>query len=261
MGWLAAVLGLLVFYRDELNAGQVNGWVFALLTFAFFGRSRHPVLAALALAIAVQFKLFALALLLPILMGKEYRTLALWISTLVASYAGGVLLILGFDFGIAETKAWLHSLTLSTGEMLLDYYNISFMAFVGKNISAAAARPAWLCLGLLFVAAAWRIDKRPDRAWSFGWVMFTIVIFTPLIWSYQFVLLLPSVLLILSELERRFSWKVASASALAIFSVCGLQNSHAGNLWINSSVILALSLAYFLLASWDKGCPIPQTCP
>ncbi|GEM_PF-2510269 len=235
--------------RLDLELGQVNAFVLFLLAmlFTILDRPRNlreDVPFGVAFSIAVQLKLFAVIFIPLLIVRREWRKLLLSIFFLPFISLGGVALFHGWDFALSENRAWLASLSESTDALLLSEQNVAALGTFGKLLGLAMGKLLWLATGLGFAAFLWKNRDRPVE-WFRDWLLFGIVVFNPLVWSYWILYALPMFASRLPDFEGAFRRRSPSAhfygGVAATFIFFAFNGQHARWAW-NGGIFIALVL-------------------
>jgi hypothetical protein len=243
---VVALILLAKFYAHELVLGQSN-LMLAVVLLAGLGALQldAPRLAAIAFAVAVFIKPYAL-ILLP------------W---LVASYgiATGAVAVAGILFGLVLPAAiygwtgnldqlanWWHIVTSSTASNLLGADNVSLTSMWAKWIGPGTLANGLTTLSVMLLVAVaatmWRQRERvaePDYA-EFAFLLLIIPLISPQGWDYVLLLGTPAVVCVIDrwrELEPPWRWVSGVALALMGFSLFDVMGRTAYGQFMAWSVI------------------------
>jgi hypothetical protein len=258
--WLPVLIAALINFppvQSHIFWGQTQLLLLLLLTGCWWclRRGRDTAAGAL-LGLAIAIKVFPCLLVLPLLLQRRWRCMA------VASLTGAGVLILSFAV-VGWDQAWFYiTRVLPDVERALGQYS------PGNNSIASALRNATGSAGIaelvswvvrLAVVAAvalgsWRIKHDPARAFALGMTMLALV--PPVIWEHYFVLLYLPWLDALARMGRRHAvWLVVAYFLIATASLA----YHTPPSLLAAVQMLPLSGALLLLAhqlwtAWD-GAP------
>lgn len=213
-GWFWLGLGVLClhygFVRTLLN-GQVNLLVLGLILVAWdaLGERRRPVLAGLALALAILLKTYPALLLALLLLRREWSALAAAFATIAAGAGAAALLLPPELWGdwlrrVLPTGGW------GTVPFMLFapsvYANIGLNGFFSRLIAeeTVVAGLAWLILPVIGFSlhALWSRRTAPPEAFyerGFTLLLAAGFLVAPLSWFHHLLFLLPGMLLLLRE--------------------------------------------------------------
>jgi hypothetical protein len=255
--------------RLDLALGQINAFVLYLLALLFAslerkekraealaardgpsdlppaGRFLEDLLFGLLFSLAVQLKLFCLVLIPVLLLRKEWRKLALSALMLPLLAIGGVALHSGWDFALAENRAWLATLSGSTDELVASEQNVAVLGAAAKALGIGAGKIVWIALGAGWVGwlvrnRTWRVER--VREWALG----TVALFNPLVWSYWILYLIPVVSAVIERSKPGLLGKrlrIRKWMPALLFAGVALKSQHARWAWnggILAGVIVVL---------------------
>jgi hypothetical protein len=244
-----------VFYscalRDELKLGQANIWAIGGMLISLRLYRTHPWVAALALAFALQFKLFVLIVAPFFLLQRQWLLLASVAVFSVALSFGGPALFHGVDFAIRENLKWYKALSESTRELIIYVDNGTVMGVFAKLWdSYTAGVIAWVAAVGLFLWAQWRMRKSLEL--SMGLQTAGILALTPMGWPYWILFTFPAMLWIHAERKRWASSPWIWVTTYAVLAVC--MNLTVGFWAARGAVLLACVLMSVILVRlvWAK---------
>lgn len=240
------------FYGHELTLGQSN-LLLAVLLMAGLGalQLEAPKAAAIALAVAVFVKPYAL-ILLPWFVVTYGVTAGLVAA--VGLVAGLLLpaLLYGWAGNLAQLSGWWHIVSTSTAPNLLVADNVSLAAmwakWLGPGTLASGLAAASVVLLLAVTVTMWRQRTRvsePDYL-EFAFLMLIIPLVSPQGWDYVLLLGTPAVVCIADRWrELRTPWRFASGVALALmgFSMFDLLGRAAYGQFMAWSVVTVCAVA------------------
>jgi hypothetical protein len=211
--WLLVVIVFSVGARDELKLGQANLWPYLLVLPAWFVGPRERdetgfdwlgLFIGAAFSLAVQWKLYVLALAPIWLLRARVQVLTGAVLATLSTLLGALTLAHGWHFAWAENGRWLTSLTASSQELLVSKYNVSALGILGKWAGwFGASLGPWAYAIWALIAIGWgvvllwaeRAAARPAtgflRFWSASWAWAGIVLLNPLVWPYWLLFCVP----------------------------------------------------------------------
>ena len=247
------VLVLILFFgnalRLDLELGQINAFVLLLLAMLFAALERPRRLAedlpfAAVFSLAVQLKLFALVLVPLLIFTREWRKLFFGLLFLPLMSIGLVAYSSGWEFAVAENRAWIASLFDSTDSLLLSEQNVGVLGVFGKIFGVGIGKAVWLASGVGFAIFLWRNRDR-TVPWFRDWLLYGIAIFNPLVWSYWVLYTLPLFATRQIDFEGAFRRRSRGIRIFgltaAFFTFLAFNGQHARWAW-NGGILLGLIL-------------------
>jgi hypothetical protein len=202
-GFFVVTLLMSVPLLKELHFGQVNAIPALLLTHSILQLDRNhapfsrrstcqAIGAGAALSLAVQVKLYALAI-VPILI---FRKKSSWLFAFLMFSVLTLLVIPacfhGWTHAVSEGVAWARSLTASSQDLITSHFNISWLGFSRRvTDSGIVSLASWLFLGAVFLFSSHRI-RRSESRYPLMLVFCSILVLNPLVWNYWMILLTPA---------------------------------------------------------------------
>jgi len=256
---LATIVAMAKFFAREADLGQFNAVVLlAVLGGLAFLEQDQPVLAALAFAVAVVTKPYAVVF-LPYLVVKGRLKAAVVFATALLIALLVPVTVYGWTGNADLLRAWIRTVSESTAPNLLNQDNVSvasmYARWVGTGVVASWLAVATLAaLGLLFA-----VVLRTGRALAHneylevGLLLTLIPLASPQGWDYVLLLSTPAVMLVIDRLAlMAVSIRATAITALAIiaFSIFDVMGRHAYAQFMSLSAIsvcaltLVASLAY-----------------
>lgn len=181
--------------RDELMHGQINGLpvLCGLGAVGLLSRRRRyaELLAGFLVAVAILTKLYSGIFLVMLFWQREWRTIGWCLVWLVALDFGLLAIVHGFEFAVAENRRWIETLGGSTDRLMVSSFNISVLGFLHKNLDTPRLPEAlWLFL-FAFAQIPYFLLRDSSRHLLFAYSLCLVCLFTPLVWSYWIILLVP----------------------------------------------------------------------
>jgi Glycosyltransferase family 87 len=244
----AAVVLLGKFYAHELELGQVNILMAALVTGAALAMTRgREGLAGVLVACAIVVKPYAV-LLVPYLVARRR---AASIATVVAVFAAALILpalVYGMDANNRLLGEWWGTVTTSTAPNLKDWNNISALSVFTRALGPGRLTPMLTIgtIGLLLATAAMVFLLRGRVAHPEGLEVSLLLTMMPIIspqgWDYVFVIATPAVMYLVNYrdgLPRVLRAVVVGALLVVAFSIFDLVGRRAYTVIMSWSVIPA----------------------
>ena len=243
---VVALALLAKFYAHELVLGQSN-LLLAVVLLAGLGALQldAPKLAAIAFAVAVFIKPYALILLPWLIASYGIATGAV----AVAGILFGLLLpaaIYGWTGNLDQLTNWWHIVTSSTAPNLLGADNVSLTSMWAKWIGPGTLANGLTTLSVMLLVAVaatmWRQRARvaePDYA-EFAFLLLIIPLISPQGWDYVLLLGTPAVVCVIDrwrELETPWRWVSGLALALMGFSLFDLMGRAAYSQFMALSIV------------------------
>ncbi len=216
---LIPILALFVAFApfwEMLHIGQINGIVLACLILAlYWSETQRPVLAGVALALAIVLKSSPLVLLLYFLVTRQWRVIA------AALAAFALFSVLAWaQFGAHVMTGYAAVLSRLGAETHPDFYNHSATA-IAMRIAAALGLDApeaslatlhklgtTLLIGVaLGLGIVLRREDRRQRVWLYGLLLALMAVGSPLVWYHHNVFLMLPALALLVECGEDLDWR------------------------------------------------------
>jgi hypothetical protein len=220
---VVALVLLAKFYAHELVLGQSN----LLLGVVLLGglgalQLEAPKLAAVAFAVAVFIKPYALILLPWLMASYGLATGAVAIAGIVAGLVLPAMLY-GWAGNLAQLSGWWHIVTSSTAPNLLGADNVSLTSMWAKWIGPGALASGLTAVSVVLLVAVeatmWRQRARvsePDYV-EFAFLLLIIPLISPQGWDYVLLLGTPAVVCVIDRWrELQTPWRFVSGLALAL---------------------------------------------
>ena len=205
--WLPAIALALVFnpLSQQMMQGQMNGMLLFLLVLCWWGdRTDRPMLAGIALALAMSIKLYPGFLLLHFAVQKRWRLL----TTAVLGFGAWVLASVGV-LGLQTYVDYVRIVMPEVQQFKMHVVNASLNGFWNKLLGQASAQhlvaplmempllaKTGLCISLLTVAASsiyfsWHANTPERRDLAVGANLIAMLLLSPVTWEHTQVMLLP----------------------------------------------------------------------
>jgi alpha-1,2-mannosyltransferase len=247
--WLPVLIAALINFppvQSHIFWGQTQLLLLLLLTGCWWCLRRgHDTAAGALLGVAIAIKIFPALLILPLLLQRRWRCIA------IAGLTATGVLILSFA-AVGWNQGWFYiTRVLPDVERALGQHspgnNSIASALRNATGSAGAADLLSLALRLAIVAVvafgSWRIKNDAARAFALGMTLLALV--PPVIWEHYFVLLYLPWLDALARMRRRHAaWLVVAYFLIATASLA----YHAPPSLLAAVQMLPLSGALLLLA-------------
>ncbi len=239
--------------RLELELGQANWIPMLAMMYVVYSNSKLNWAKGLALAFALQMKLYCVFFLPLLVFSKKFRILG-WagVFTLVLTFfIPG--LYHGVEFTTQETLRWILTLTESSQGLLTIDQNVGVMGVLARmGLSGGFGLIVIGILSALWIYTVYRMEMgasnelaRRDSGYLVS--LLAVVILNPLVWPYWTWFLIP-VLIGIVESRIKFAGKIALLIPFLFFNMV-----HSQWAWSYGIPVASLIMLYLLLVTFKPS--------
>jgi len=213
------------FYAHELNLGQTNILLGAILTGALLSEQiDQPLLAGALVGLGIFVKPYAIVLLPWLLLTSGVAGVGIALGVVAVGLALPAA-VYGWQGNLDQIVGWYRTVTDTTAPNLLVAENISMATMWAKWIGPSPLA-AQLAVGTALAAlglAAWVMTRRRDITdagyLEFGMLMLLVPLISPQGWDYVLLLGTPAIVVLVDRWrEMTLPWRVTSGVALGFMS-------------------------------------------
>jgi uncharacterized membrane protein len=250
---LLATLAMLKFFAHELNLGQVNALMAALVLAGLAClKAERPILAGAVLALSVVVKPYSIVF-LPYLVLRRQLVAA---GSMLVALVVAVLLpaaTYGMSGNARQLGAWIRTISQSTPENLLNPDSVSIWAMYAKwlgmgPIAVYLAIGTISLLAAVFLAVMWRGFALPDGEFlEIAMLLALLPLVSPQGWDYVLLIATPAVMLLVNAFRalpvttQAVSGSAVAVMALTVFDLMGRQ-AYAAFMSLSAISVCALVL-------------------